>query len=144
MLIAIFGESCTGKSTLAEKLAAKKKATIYTGKDYLRLAKNEAIARKLFQKKLSEAITGENIIYVIAEKAHLDLLPEGCVRILVTADLTTIQERFAMRMRGTLSPPVAAMLERNHGIFNDVPHDYHLPTETTDIEEFLDIMSTEL
>ena len=106
MLIAIFGESCTGKSTLAEKLATKKNATIYTGKDYLRLAKNEAIARKLFQKKLSEAITGENIIYVIAEKGHLDLLPEGCVRILVTADLDTIKDRFAMHMRGTLPPPV--------------------------------------
>lgn len=137
MLFAIFGESCTGKSTLADKLAKKKNATIYTGKDYLRLAKNETIARKLFQKKLSEAITGENIIYVIAEKAHLDLLPEGCVRILVTADLTTIQERFAMRMRGTLPPPVAAMLERSHGMFDTAPHDYHVISGETDIEELI-------
>ena len=77
MLISIFGESCTGKSTLADKLAAKYDATIYTGKDYLRLAKNETIARKLFQKKLTEAVNGENIIYVIAEKDHLNLLPDN-------------------------------------------------------------------
>ena len=63
MFIAIFGESCTGKSTLANKLSAKLDARIYTGKDYLRLAKNEAIAKNLFQKTLSDAVFGENIIY---------------------------------------------------------------------------------
>ena len=137
MLIAIFGESCTGKSTLADKLAAKYTATVYTGKDYLRLAKNEAIARKLFQKKLSESVSGENIIYVIAEKEHLALLPERCVRILVTADLDTIKERFAVRMRGTLPPPVAAMLERNHGVFDAVPHDHHAISGVTDMDALI-------
>lgn len=136
MLIAIFGESCTGKSTLADKLAAKHNATIYTGKDYLRLAKNEAIAKKLFQKKLAEAVTGENLIYVIAEKPHLDLLPEGCIRILVTADLDTLKERFARRMRGNLPAPVAAMLERNHGMFDAVSYDYHVSSGTNDFNDF--------
>lgn len=134
MLIAVFGESCTGKSTLAEKLAVKHNAVVFTGKDYLRLAKNEAIAKKLFQKKLREAVSGENIIYVIAEKEHLELLPEGCVRILVTADLDTIKERFAVRMRCTLPPPVAAMLERNHGVFDAVPHDHHVISGVTDVD----------
>lgn len=48
MDIGIIGESCTGKSTLADKLSALLDAEFYTGKDYLRLAKNEAIAKKLF------------------------------------------------------------------------------------------------
>lgn len=134
MLIAVFGESCTGKSTLANALAAKYGAEIITGKDYLRLAKNETIAKKLFQKKLAEAVTGENLIYVIAEKEHLNFLPEGCIRILVTADLETIKERFARRMRGNLPAPVAAMLERNHGCFDNVAHDYHVISGVTDWE----------
>lgn len=138
MLISIFGESCTGKSTLADKLAAKYDATIYTGKDYLRLAKNETIARKLFQKKLTEAVNGENIIYVIAEKDHLNLLPEGCTRILVTADLDTIKARFAQRMRGNLPAPVAAMLERSYGMFDAVPHDYHVISGVTDMDEMIE------
>ena len=41
-----------------------------TGKDYLRLAKNEAAAKQSFQTKLREAVNGENIIYVISEKEH--------------------------------------------------------------------------
>lgn len=138
MLIAIFGESCTGKSILADKLAAKYDATIFTGKDYLRFAKNETIARKLFQKKLTEAVNGENIIYVIAEKDHLNLLPEGCTRILVTADLDTIKARFAQRMRGNLPAPVVAMLERSHGMFDAVPHDYHVISGVTDMDEMIE------
>ena len=126
MVIGIFGESCTGKSTLAQKLAAGIPGEIYTGKDYLRLAKNETVARELFRKKLQSAVQGENILYVISEKAHMDLLPEGTVRVLVTADLETIKTRFAQRMRGNLPAPVAAMLERNHGCFDTQPHDIHV------------------
>jgi len=134
MVIGIFGESCTGKSTLAEKLKASLGAEVYTGKDYLRLAKNEVIAQKLFQKKLKDAVTGENIIYVIAEKAHLTLLPEDCVRVLVTANLATIKARFAKRMRGNLPAPVAAMLERNHGCFDGETHHYHVISGQTDTD----------
>ena len=140
MVIGIFGESCTGKSTLADKLAAKHNAVVFTGKDYLRLAKNEAIAKKLFQKKLAEAVTGENLIYVIAEKPLLDLLPEGCIRILVTADLEAIKERFAQRMRGGLPAPVAAMLEKKHGCFDDEPHDYHAVSGETDVDGLIEMV----
>lgn len=42
MVIGIFGESCTGKSTLAGKSKKSMDAQVYTGKDYLRLEKNEA------------------------------------------------------------------------------------------------------
>ena len=80
MLVAIFGESCTGKSTLAGMLKERLGGEIWTGKDYLRLAKDEAGAKKLFTEKLREAVTGGPLIYVIAEKEHLSLLPEGAVR----------------------------------------------------------------
>ena len=126
MLIGIIGESCTGKSTAAEKIAHLRNTEIFTGKDYLRLAKNESIAEKLFVKKLEAAVTGNNTVYVIAEKEHLALLPEGAVRILMTADLDLIEERFAKRMRGTLPPPVKAMLEKKHGIFDNVKCDYRI------------------
>ncbi len=135
MVIGIFGESCTGKSTLAERIAASLSCEIYTGKDYLRLAKNENIAKVMFQKKLTAAVNGENVIYVISEKEHLPLLPEGTLRILVTADLDTIKSRFAQRMRGNLPAPVAAMLEKKHGCFDDVPHDIHVISGKTDLYE---------
>ena len=134
MLIAIFGESCTGKSTLAEKIAASFPCEIYTGKDYLRLARNEDIAKVMFQKKLAAAVSGENIIYVISEQEHMALLPEWALRILVTADLELIKSRFAQRMRGNLPGPVAAMLEKKHGCFDTQPHEIHVISGETDLE----------
>ena len=132
MVIGIFGESCTGKSTLAERIAAKIPCEIITGKDWLRLAKSESMAKLLFQKKLAEAVSGSHVIYVIAETEHLALLPEGAFRILVTADLEQIKSRFAQRMRGNLPAPVAAMLEKKHGCFDGQPHDLHVISGETD------------
>lgn len=134
MVIAIFGESCTGKSTLAEKISTHVPCEIFTGKDYLRLAKNEGIAKALFQKKLQAAVTGEHVLYVITEREHLPLLPEGALRILVTADLEVIKERFAQRMRGQLPAPVAVMLEKKHGCFDAESHDIHVVSGETDTE----------
>lgn len=134
MVVAIIGESCTGKSTLAEQLKAAFGGEIYTGKDYLRLAKNEAIAAKLFQKKLREAVMGAPLFYVISEEEHLALLPEGAVRILVTAELEEIKARFAQRMHGNLPAPVAAMLERKHGCFDGVAHEIWVRSGETDPE----------
>ena len=134
MVIGIFGESCTGKSTLAEKIATSFLCEVFTGKDYLRLAKNENIAKVMFQNKLTAAVSGENIIYVISEKEHLSLLPEGALRILVTADLELIKSRFAKRMRGNLPAPVAAMLEKKHGCFDAEPHDIHVVSGETDLD----------
>lgn len=135
MVIAIFGENCTGKSTLAEKLKAEFDGVIYTGKDYLRFAKSAFEAEKIFKEKLCAAadveasaggaIGGENIFYIISEKIHLDLLPEKCFKILVTAELSVIKQRFAARMRGNLPPPVEAMLEKNHGAFDNEAHNFH-------------------
>ena len=135
MVIGIFGESCTGKSTLADKIAVNFPCEVFTGKDYLRLAKNENIAKVMFQKKLTAAVTGENIIYVISEKEHLPLLPEGALRILVTADLELIKSRFAQRMCGSLPAPVAAMLEKKHGCFDNQPCNIHVISGETDLDE---------
>ncbi len=134
MVIGIFGESCTGKSTLAEKLAASLPCEVFAGKDYLRLAKNENVAKAIFQKKLQTAVTGENIIYVISEPEHLPLLPDGALRVLMTADLELIKSRFAQRMRGNLPAPVAAMLEKKHGCFDTEPHDVHIVSGETDLD----------
>ena len=135
MVIGIFGESCTGKSTLAEKIATGFPCEVFTGKDYLRLAKNENSAKVMFQKKLTASVTGENIIYVISEKEHLPLLPEGALRILVTAELELIKSRFAQRMRGNLPAPVAAMLEKKHGCFDNQPCNIHVISGETDLDE---------
>ena len=140
MVIGIFGESCTGKSTLAEKIAASFPCEIYAGKDYLRLAKNENIAKVMFQKKLTAALNGENVIYVISEKEHLSLLPEGALRILVTADLELIKSRFSQRMHGHLPAPVEAMLEKKHGCFDEQTYDLHIvsgETDTADVIKYL-------
>ena len=68
--------------------------------------------------KVIEAVNGENVIYLITETEHLDLLPKGAKRIVLTADLDVIKERFKVRMRGVLPPPVEKMLENRHGIFD--------------------------
>lgn len=124
MLIGIMGENCSGKSALAEALRDALGAELVTGRDYLRLAKSESMALALFRKRLSAAVTGEDLIYVIAERELLKLLPEGAVRILVSADLDTVKARFRARMRGNLPEPVERMLERNHGCFDAEPCDY--------------------
>lgn len=132
MVIALFGDSCTGKSTIAEKLAERLSAEVFSGKDYLKLAKSESMAAALFKKKLCG---DETIIYVISEKEQLALLPKDCVRVLVTAELETIKVRFAARMRGNLPAPVAAMLERKYGQFESQMHDLRIDTDVTPAEE---------
>ena len=124
MLIGIIGENCCGKSTLASAIQKEIGAEVITGKDYLRMAKSETEAVALFKEKLLNAVSGENIIYVISEKEHTQLLPDGAVRILVYADIDTIKERFKERMHGNLPAPVAQMLEKKHGIFAGGTFDY--------------------
>ena len=124
MLIGIIGENCSGKSTLANAIKQEIGTEIITGKDYLRMAKNESEATALFRERLRKAVSGENLIYVISEAEQLSLLPDGAVRILVYADLDTIKERFRARMRGNLPTPVAQMLERKHGVFDAGTYDY--------------------
>lgn len=123
MLVCIFGESCTGKTTLAQTLSMETGAEVISGRDYLRLAKNPGEAERLFAARLADCVTGaDKLIYVTTEAEQLRLLPPGAVRVLMTADLDVIQERFAQRMGGKLPPPVAAMLEKKHGQLDGLPH----------------------
>jgi len=129
MVICIFGENCTGKSAIANRLKENLGADIYNGKDYLRFAKSEPEAKKAFSALLADHSAGDQpLIYVAAEPEQLQLLPEQCLRVLVTAELPVIRERFAARMGGRLPPPVESMLERKHGMFDGFPHDLLVKT----------------
>jgi shikimate kinase len=142
MVIALIGESCVGKSTIADRIKSEKNAAVYTGKDYLKLSKNEADARKAFAQLLLEAQDApEVIVCVISENEQLVLLPQRAVRVLVTADLQTIKDRFAKRTGGTLPPPVEAMLERKHGMFDRIACDYHFVNGQDDTDEIIKIIS---
>lgn len=132
MLIAIIGENCVGKSSLAEFIKQKINATVYSGKDFLRLEKNENMARIKFQKILQDAVNGENLIYVITESEHLALLPEKAKKIVVTASLESIKTRFANRMGGFLPPMVQKMLENRHGCYDNLPCDLKVDGENCD------------
>ncbi|MDR0326359.1 MAG: AAA family ATPase [Oscillospiraceae bacterium] len=139
MVIGIFGESCTGKSTIASELSKRANVKVYTGKDYSRLAKNEEEAKRNFAEMLRSHETAEEVIvYVISEKEHLALLPERAVRILVTAELDVIKERFTKRMNGHLPAPVAAMLEQKHGLFDDEKHDLHVKDAEDNLSDICD------
>ena len=140
MVIGIFGENCSGKSTLAAALREALGAQIISGKDYLRLAKSPTEAAKKFEQRLQAAVGGENIIYVFAEPEQLAFLPEGAVRIRVGADLDTIKARFRERMHGVLPPPVEQMLERKHGVFDNVPADYSFDGAGGDAKALCDLI----
>ena len=129
MLIAIIGENCVGKSTLANTINEKLNAKVYTGKDYLRLEKNPASALDKFKHLLKDSVNNDHIIYLITEKEHLSLLPEGTYKIVLTADLNTIKERFKKRMRGNLPAPVEKMLETKHGLYDDLHCSLRLNSE---------------
>lgn len=126
MLIAIIGENCVGKSTLANKLNETLGAKVYSGKDYLRLEKNPSAAEETFKKMLAAAVSGPHLIYLITEKEHIALLPEGAIRIVLSAPLELIKERFKERMRGNLPLPVEKMLEAKHGMYDTLPCDLKL------------------
>lgn len=126
MLIAIIGENCVGKSTLANKLNEKLGTKIYSGKDYLRLEKNPSAALETFKTILSQSVTGENVIYLITEKEHIGFLPEGAFKIVLTGELEVIKERFRERMKGNLPLPLEKMLEAKHGMYDELACDLKL------------------
>ena len=143
MVFGIIGENCSGKSTLAEKIKETLGGEIITGKDYLRMAKSESQAISLFREKLGRAVSGDNIIYVIAEPEYVKLLPDGAVRILVSADLETIKDRFTARKHGNLPAPVALMLERRHGIFDPGEYDYRFDGASGDAKVFCEVLKSD-
>ena len=60
MLIAIIGENCVGKSTLAEGICREIGGKIFNGKDFLRLERNPDNAKATFKAILSSAVDGDN------------------------------------------------------------------------------------
>ena len=77
MVICLFGENCTGKSSIANELATRLNAELVTGKDYLRLAKSEAEAKRAFTARLSEHLASNRaLVYVASEQEQLALRRE--------------------------------------------------------------------
>ena len=140
MLICIIGENCSGKSTLANEIKKIIDAQVFSGKDYVRMAKSESEAVVLFKEKLRSAVSTENIIYVISEPEHINLLPDGAIRILVSADIDTIKERFRARMHGNLPAPVEQMLEKKHGMFDGGVYDYYFDGVNGDAADLCDTL----
>jgi len=133
------GESCTGKSTAADDIKKETGAKIYTGKDYLKLAKNEDEAKKAFRRLLESQVNEtEVLIFVVSELEDLNLVPENALKILFTADINVIKERFKTRMRGNLNPAVEKMLERKAGLFSELQHDMVIESDKTSKEEVID------
>ncbi|MCD4712629.1 MAG: hypothetical protein K8R73_05035 [Clostridiales bacterium] len=142
MLYVFMGQSCTGKSTVADQMKLQYGAEVFSGKDYLRMAKNENEAWNTFYKLLENAAidkSPENIlIYVITEKEHLNRLSslEGVKKVKFTASLEIIKERFAQRMRGNLPIPVEKKLEIQYKEWEMEEGDLIIDTtESIDVDE---------
>ena len=139
MVIGIFGASCTGKTSTAKEIAKRTNAKIFTGKDYMRGAKSEVEAKKQFIDLLCSNETGNDyIVYVITEKEHLTFLPQKAVRVYMTADIDTVKERFKKRMNGNLPPPVIAMIEKMHTLFDNETHDLMIENVDRNISDICD------
>jgi len=135
MLYIFMGQSCTGKSTAAERLKELTGAEIFSGKDYLRMAKNEDEAWRLFLNKLSKAASssnssGESVIYLVAEITQLDRIIDlkGARKVKFTASLDTIKSRFAERMHGRLPNPVEKMLSKQYEEWEPINGDFLVDT----------------
>lgn len=144
MVIVMMGSNCTGKTSMTKELMKYFDVEAYSGKDYLRLAKNENIAWKLFYKKLQESqdekASESIIIYELAEKKDLAQL-EGLdyKKVKMTAELDVIKKRFKERVGGQLPPPLAKMLEAKASQWDGVDVDYTF--DTTDGEKIGDYTS---
>ena len=120
MLLLFFGPSCSGKSSVAQIISDKTNAKIWTGKNYLRLAKNEREARKIFKGKLEDAskayeLTEDSMVYIINDankvKSHICRC-QHLIKVKFTANLETLKQRFAARIKApALPPPMVNMLE---------------------------------
>lgn len=142
MVVGIIGESCTGKSTIAKLLAQETGAKVYSGRDYLRLARGEAEAKRIFKEMMCGG--GISIIYIISEIEHLSLLAENAFRVLVTADVDSIKRRFAKRLNGSMPAPVSAMIEKKHGMFDDQKYDVLINTDLLEPAEAVKIIVSRL
>jgi len=147
MLYIFMGQSCTGKSTVADKVKEITNAEIFTGKDYLRLAKSESEACKLFYEKLSNVAenkdsVSEIIIYLITEKSQLDRIMDikGAYKVKFTATLDTVKSRFAQRMHGKLPPAVEKMIDKQYEEWMNIEGDINVDTTIDGTEKIVDLI----
>ncbi|MDD4297986.1 MAG: hypothetical protein PHC69_13690 [Ruminiclostridium sp.] len=127
MLYVFMGPSCSGKSSVARELKSLINIQIYTGKDYLRMAKNEQDAWKVFNEELKKAsnnkeLNSQSIVYITSEKKDVSKIEclDNAVTIKFTANSEVIKSRFAQRMKGTLPKPVEKMLEQQFSDWENV------------------------
>lgn len=145
MLYIFMGPSCSGKSTVANKVKELINVEVFTGKDYLRLAKSENEAWRLFFEKLSNAaankdLSKENVIYLITEKAQLERINtiEGMYKVKFNASIETINSRFAKRMNGKLPPPIEKMLTNQYEQWKSIEGDISVDTTVeSDVEKIV-------
>ncbi len=135
MLIVIAGERCTGKSALARAIMEKIHAEFFSGRDYIRLAPTEPEAVDCFQLLLAEKQTTEDyVIFILTEPGLFALVPPNSFVVMCRSRLETSKVRFARQMPdGVLSPSIAAMLERQRGSFDHIPHSLTLDTDGADL-----------
>ena len=120
MLLLLFGPPCSGKSTVAELLSRRTGASVWTGKDYLRLARSEDEAWQEFMRLAEEAAQNPqfgpgSIIFIATEPPPKSSgFPTGpnTGRVRLIADLEVLQDRFAPRVNGWISPVITTMLEQ--------------------------------
>lgn len=145
MLLIFMGASCTGKSSAAERIRSERNLSVYSGKDYLRLSKNEVEARKKFNEMLHEASCSSgwadnSLIYIVTDRNDAEKLnlAEHAVFVHFTADASVVKERFSGRMNGNLPKPLELMLEKQLKNWENAESDLSLDTtvlKTEDITE---------
>jgi len=142
MIISLFGANCTGKSTVATYLSDKLNAKVYSGKDYLKLAKSKSEAMVIFKNMLSES--SDDIIYVVTEIDDLNLLPKNAFKVLFTADLNTIKKRFAERINASFSIQIENMLKRKQELCSKQTYDLLVNSDTSTVLEITNQILTSL
>jgi len=134
MFIMFIGPSCSGKSSTAKVIQQKHGLQIYTGKDYLKLAKNETEAWKKFTEiclsaKGKEQIDSHSVIYVVSEtEKFADLVKDSSFTVHFDAAQETLEKRFAPRTGGFVPPPIKKMIEKQKNSWLAVDADLHIDT----------------
>lgn len=137
MLLLFAGPSGSGKSTAAALLKPKLKAEVYSGKGYLRIAKNMDEAWKKFQTILADSVAGKrNSILILVGTDNLEKFrAAGKFRLVrFTAPREVLESRFAGRS-GEITPQISKMIRDQEEKWMDVPCDLVVDTSQKTVEE---------
>ena len=119
MLLCFMGASCTGKSTAADEMIKTINGKVYSGKDYLKIAKNKEDAEKAFKSILEESKNGgDNIIYVVSEIEDLILVPEKTFRVLFITELDIMNSK--TNYLGTISKNMIFIWQKSNACNTDI------------------------